>query len=148
VVVSGGTVAPYRDDHLDRLLDVWYRASLIAHSFLTDDFFERERRAIAETWLPRAETLVYESDGRVVGFLSLIGDEVGALFVDPDRQRRGVGRSLMDAARSRRPLLEVSVFEANTIGRSFYESYGFVEFDRAKNDETDHPELRLRLDPA
>ena len=80
----------------DAELDVWYRSSLIAHSFLTEEFFAAERQEIAHDLLPMTETTVYESDGRVVGFVSLIENEVGAIFVDPDHQRRGIGRALMD----------------------------------------------------
>ena len=131
----------------EAMLDVWYRASLIAHSFLPEQFFVRERQAIAERWLPIAETTVAESsDGRVVGFLALIGNEVGAIFVDPDEQGSGIGRMLMDAASSSRPFLELNVFEANEIGRRFYEAYGFEVVGRHVGEATGHPELRLRLD--
>ena len=132
-------------DVLD-LLDVWYRASLIAHPFLTEEFLERERVEIVERWLPMAETTVFEHDGRFVGFLSLIGNEVGAIFVDPDLQGQGFGRALMDHARSRRPHLEVSVFDANAIGRRFYETYGFRTIERRIEETSGQPELRLRLD--
>jgi putative acetyltransferase len=136
----------YVDGDLDAVLGVWYRASLLAHSFLPEEFFERERREIAERWMPVAETTVAETDGgRVVGFVSLIGNEVGAIFVDPDEQGRGVGRALMDAARTARPFLELDVFEANTIGRRFYDAYGFELVDRHVNVAIGHPELRLRL---
>jgi putative acetyltransferase len=50
-----------------------------------------------------ADTTVYEAEGRVVGFLALIGNEVGAIFLDPDRPGPGIGRALMDNARDRRP---------------------------------------------
>lgn len=145
VSAADRAVVPYRPEHLEQMLDVWYRASRIAHSFLPADFFETERRAIVDRWLPQAETLVYEADDRVVGFLSLIGNEVGAVFVDPDRQRGGVGWALMDAARAMRPFLELGVFEANVIGREFYASYGFVEIGRVTNAATGLSELRLRL---
>ena len=85
------------------------------------------------------------SDGRVVGFLALIGNEVGAIFVDPDEQGSGIGRMLMDAASSSRPFLELNVFEANEIGRRFYEAYGFEVVGRHVGEATGHPELRLRL---
>lgn len=140
------TIRPYEHKDQGELLDVWYRASLIAHSFLPEDFFEAERQRIAERWLPMAETTVYETDGRVVGFLSLIGNEVGAIFVDPDRQGRGVGRALMDGARDSRPFLELGVFEANSTGRRFYDAYGFEFVERQVNEATGHPELRLRLE--
>ena len=127
------------------MLDVWFRASSIAHSFLPADFFEVERREIAERWLPMAETIVFEADEGVIGFLSLIGNEVGAIFVDPDVQGRGVGRALMDAARESRPFLELGVFEANSIGRRFYDAYGFELVERRLDEVTGEPELRLRL---
>ena len=139
-------IRPYEADDLEELLDVWYQASLIAHPFLSADFLEAERHEIADVWLPAAETMVYERDDRVVGFLSLIGNEVGAIFVDPDLQRGGIGRTLMDAAREAGPYLELSVFEANAIGRSFYAAYGFELVERRQNEETGQPELRLRID--
>lgn len=138
-------IRPYRDDDLGAVLYVWYRASLIAHSFLSEEFFSAERREIGERWLPMAETTVCEIDGSVVGFLSLVGNEVGAIFVDPDYQGRGIGRILMDGARDSRPFLELSVFEANSAGRGFYEAYGFESAGRQVNQDTGFPELRLRL---
>ena len=143
-------VRPYTDNDLAELLGVWYRSSRIAHSFLPEEFFETERRQIAEHWLPIAETTICETGGRVVGFLSLIGDEVGALFVDPDHQRRGIGRVLMDDARDSRRVLELTVFEANSPGRRFYAAYGFEFVDRRVDEATGQPMLRLRLgrDPA
>jgi putative acetyltransferase len=138
-------IRPYTNEDLGDVLDVWYRASLIAHSFLSEAFLAIERRQIAERWLPMAETMVYETDGRVVGFLALIGNEVGAIFVDPDHQGRGIGRALMDGARDSRPFLELNVFEANAIGRRFYDAYGFELVGRHMNETAGQPELRLSL---
>ena len=137
---------PYVETDLEDLLDAWYQASLVAHSFLSDEFMERERRAIAEEWMPISETTVYESDGRVVGFISMIGNEVGAIFVHPDHQGNGIGRALMDSVRGSRPYLELGVLEANEIGRRFYDAYGFKLVGRVMNEEAGVPELRMRLE--
>jgi putative acetyltransferase len=136
----------YEDADLAQVLDVWYRASRIAHAFLPEEFFERERGLIADEWLPIAETTVYVDDGRVVGFLSLVGNDVGAIFVDPDRQGEGIGRALMDAARASRPYLELDVFEANAIGRRFYDAYGFRAIGGSEHEETGERLVRMRLD--
>lgn len=141
-------IRPYNDDDLDDLLDVWHQASLLAHSFLPPGFLENERQQIIEVWLPITETVVYEADGRVVGFLSLIGNEVGAIFVDPGSHGNGIGRALMDVARDSRPFLELNVFEANSIGRRFYDAYGFEVVGRHMNEAARQPELRLRLQQA
>lgn len=139
-------IRPYKKSDEDEVADVWYQASLIAHSFLSEEFLISERQMLSERWLPMSETIVYEADGRVVGFLSLVGNEVGAIFVDPNHQRQGVGRALMDAAHEARPFLELEVFEANSGGRQFYEAYGFRLVGRHTNEASGHPALRLRLD--
>lgn len=138
-------IRAYTSRDTDDLLDVWYRASLVAHPFLSESFLEEERSEI-DKWLPIAETSVYEVDGRVVGFISLVGNEVGGIFVDPARQGQGIGRALMDHARRSRTILELDVFEANGTARRFYDSYGFQFVDRHYNDSAGQPELRLRLD--
>lgn len=139
-------IRPYTDADLAGVLDAWYLASLESHSFLSDDFFEAERQQIAEQWLPASETSVYETDGRVVGSVSMIGNEVGGVFVTPEYQNRGVGRALMDHVAASHSYLELDVFKANTIGRRFYELYGFRVVNEHVNDTTRLPELRLRFD--
>jgi putative acetyltransferase len=71
---------------------------------------------------------------------------VGGVFVHPDHQGRGIGRALMDRARATRTFLELNVFEANAIGRRFYDAYGFEFVDRYINERSGQAELRLRLD--
>ncbi len=77
-------IRQYEEKDLSDLLDAWYSASLVAHPFLDEVFFEQERKNISEIYLPNAETWVFEQDGVVVGFISLIGNEVGAIFVEKD----------------------------------------------------------------
>ena len=139
-------IRPYTLADLDDVQDVWYAASLIAHPFLSEEFLATERDEIANQWLPIAETIVYEHHETVVGFLALVGNEVGAIFVHPEHQGVGIGRALMDQARASRPFLELDVFEANPIGRRFYEAYGFRQVDRLVHEETGQAQLRLRLD--
>ena len=136
----------YADSDLDAVLDVWYRASLIAHSFLPDEFFDTERRLLADEWLPQSETWVAEVGDTVVGFLSLVGPEVGGLFVDPDLQRQGVGRNLMEHARRLRSGLELGVFEENTQARAFSKKCGFIDVGRVFNADAGHVEIRMRLE--
>lgn len=142
---AGDVFRPYADTDLEDALDLWYRASLVAHPFLAEDFLREERGRLGELWLPSSDTTVCERDGRVVGFLSLVDNEVGGLFVDPDHHRSGIGRALMDFARASRPYLELGVFEANTLGRDFYAAYGFVEVERRPEAQTGLVEVRLRL---
>jgi putative acetyltransferase len=144
---TSDVIRPFTDDDLGDVLDVWYRASVEAHPFLTERFLDAERRQIAEKWLPAAETLVAELDARVVGFVSMLGDEVGGIFVEPAHQRLGVGSALMDAVTASRSHVVLDVFEANAIGRGFYTAYGFDEVGRSAEETTGLPLIRLRFDP-
>ena len=137
-------IRKYDPDDFSELLDVWYDAARLAHPFWTPDHFERERRDISQKLLPTAETWVFESEGRVVGFVSLLGNEVGGLFVAPGSHRKGIGRALMDHARASRDHLELDVFEANDIGRAFYDAYGFVVVGK-RLEETGRRVLRMQL---
>jgi len=105
-----------------------------------------ERHNIRHVYLPAAETWIWESDGRVVGFISLLESEVGGLFVDPDFQRAGIGQALVDHARGLRGALEVEVFEKNGMARAFYEKLGFEVMHHKVHNETGLELIRLRLD--
>ena len=139
-------IRKYDTDDLAKLLDVWYEAAQIAHPFWTHDLFEQERKDITQEFLPIAETWVFEREGRVVGFISLMGNEVGGIFVAPTQQGQGIGRALMDHARASRDHLELEVFEANEIGRAFYDACGFAVVGERLDEKTGLRLLRLRLD--
>jgi putative acetyltransferase len=139
-------IRKYDPADLNELLDVWYHAAKIAHPFWTGDMFEQERRDITREFLPIAETWVFEREGHVVGFIALLDKEVGGIFVAPTQQGQGVGRALMDNARASRDYLELDVFEANEVGRTFYDAYGFTVVGNRLDEKTGLRVLRLRLD--
>lgn len=138
-------IRQYQEQDLDDLLASWAAASEVAHPFLTQEFLAAERKNIPKLYLPNAETWVYETDGRVIGFIALIGNEVGAIFVHPTHQRKGVGHMLMDKANALREELEVEVFVKNAVGRAFYEKYGFQPIEEKLHEPTGFYLLRLRL---
>jgi putative acetyltransferase len=135
----------YRDGDLGDLLETWAAASEIAHPFLTTEFLDSERENIPNLYLPNADTWVFEVGGKVVGFVALIGNEIGAIFVHPSQQRNGVGSQLMEKAKELHSELEVEVFAANTIGRGFYAKHEFETLEEKVHDQTGNDLLRLRL---
>ena len=139
-------IREYKPDDLDVLLEIWYEAARIAHPFWTDDLFVKERKAISEDHLATAETWVFEEGDRVVRFIALLSSEVGGIFVAPKWQGRGVGRALMDHARLGRDRLELDVFEANEVGRAFYDAYGFRVAGSRSDPGTGLTVLRMTFD--
>lgn len=145
---AGAAIRPYRDRDLDTVLEIWHAASALAHPFLTEAFLEQERDRVRDIYLPAAETWVAEADGRVVGFISLLGHQVGGLFLAPEWHGRRVGRALMDKAVAERGTLELDVFAANALGRRFYDRYGFVDAGDFVHEPTGQRMLRLTLPAA
>lgn len=135
----------YEQTDLAQLLDVWAAATAIAHPFLSNEYLENELDRIPEVYLPNADTWVWEMKRRVVGFLALIGNEIGGLFVHPNYQRNGIGSALVDHARYQYGELEVEVFKENAIGRAFYETYGFELMWEGYHESTGCSILRMRL---
>ncbi|HOC93064.1 MAG TPA: GNAT family N-acetyltransferase [bacterium] len=139
-----GNIREYKEADLNDVLTIWESASKIAHPFLTKDFLEQGRRDIPIVYMPKAETYVLEQQGQVIGFIALLGNEIGALFVKPEYHGTGAGTLLMDKARDLRGTLEVEVFKANPIGRKFYSKYGFKQIAEKTHEQTGDILLRLK----
>jgi len=142
------TIRAYEERDLEALLTVWYEASVIAHDFLPATFWAGERQAIVDEYVPIADTWMAEMDGRVVGFAALIGDELGALFVDPAHQGKGVGSALMNHVKSLRVRLTLGVFKANTRAQRFYEEHGFYIVGETVEERSRAPLVRMVCDVA
>ncbi|WP_019507196.1 GNAT family N-acetyltransferase [Pleurocapsa sp. PCC 7319] len=138
-------IRQYTDDDLKAVISSWESASKMAHPFLEEDFLAQERINIAELYLPNAETWVAELDGKVIGFIALIGNEVGGIFLQPSYHGKGIGKALMDKAQELRGSLEVEVFTKNSIGRKFYSNYGFEKIEEKVHDKTGNDLLRLKF---
>lgn len=124
-------------------MDLWSRASLIAHPFIPGEGQGERARKMREIYLPHAENWVAESDGRVVALLGLLDAEIGGLFVAPEAQGTGVGRRMVEHAAALHGSLSLDVYEKNARARSFYARMGFVEESRRVDEEYDEVMLRL-----
>ena len=138
-------IRKYKPSDTDSLIDVWYKSTSVAHPFMTKEFLKKEEKNIREIYLPNTETWVYEKDGQVVGYIAMIKNEVGAVFILPEFQRQGIGKKLMDTVAELHEELEVEVFEKNKNGRRFYERYGFVFLKKHLHEETGEVLFRLRF---
>lgn len=127
----------------DEILNIWFKASSMAHPFLASEFVEKAQEDLRTIYIPATETWIYEENASVIGFISMLGNEIGGLFVLPDRHSKGIGTQLVNFIHGLQGDLEVEVFEKNAIGRAFYEKYGFIETNRYHHAESNNVVLRL-----
>jgi putative acetyltransferase len=98
----------------------------------------------------RAEVVVAESEGQVVGFAALGSELLEHLYVDPRFQGRGIGSALLERAKELRPQgFRLWVFQRNEEARRFYERRGFrlVELTDGTGNEEREPDALYEWRP-
>ena len=128
-----------------RIIEIWLKSSSLAHPFLDSTFVERVKKDMKEIYLPNAMTWVFEKDNNLIGFISMIGNEIGGLFVVPDHHSKGIGTKLVNFVRKDHKELEVEVFKGNKIGRAFYKKYGFKKIKEFLHEETKQDLIRMKF---
>jgi putative acetyltransferase len=114
------------NNDLEEMVKIWYEASVTAHSFIPASFWALQKSAMKKKYLPLAENFIFEEDGQIAGFISLVGEKICALFVAPGMQGRGIGRALLEHAKSLKGRLSLKVYRENERALRFYEKCGFV----------------------
>ena len=95
-------------------------------------------------YIPDSDTWVYEKDLEILGFISMIDNEIGGLFVMPSILGKGIGTKLVNFVGENHESLEVEVFEKNKIGRAFYDKHGFHYLKKFIHQESGENVLRMR----
>jgi putative acetyltransferase len=116
----------YRKTDLEEMVNIWYEASVTAHSFIPASFWALQKSTMKEKYLPLAENFIFEEDGQLAGFISLVGERACALFVAPEMQGRGIGRVLLEHAKTLKERLSLTVYRENERALRFYEKCGFI----------------------
>lgn len=117
---------------IERVMKIWIDSNLDAHSFIPADYwqthFEGAREAISA-----AEVYVYETDGAIAAFMGIKNRHIEGIFVDSEYRSQGIGKLLLDHAKSLYNKLTLSVYKRNTRAAEFYLREGFAA-DREQMD--------------
>ena len=103
-------IRKHEEADLDILLNIWEDASTLAHPLLDSIFTEKVKVDMRKLYLPNSNTWIFEENKTAIGFISMLGNEIGGLFVNPKNQSKGIGTSLVNYVAQMHPVLEVEVF--------------------------------------
>lgn len=137
-------IREFRTEDTDAVLAIWLDASLASHAFIDAAFWRGNVQAMRDVYLPLARTWVYEKEGEVVGFISMNGEYVAALFVAPKWQGRRVGTTLLNHAKTLSSVLRLAVYTENTAACRFYARHGFTLVQERLDETTGHREQVMR----
>lgn len=139
-------IRQYKDTDTEKLIEIWYNASVIAHSFIPPEMWESHKDDLRNKYFPQAETWVAEENGDLLGFISLMGSYIGGLFVNPAKQRVGIGTKLFEQVNKRKGQLYVGVYSKNSNARRFYLKHGFKYVNQEVQPETGEIVINLALE--
>ncbi len=104
--------------------DIWLDTNIKAHDFISAQYWKSNYELVREMLL-KAEVYVYESNGKIQGFIGLDGEYIEGIFVCDEFQSHGIGKLLLDFVKEGRTELSLNVYQKNTRALYFYQREGF-----------------------
>ncbi|MFQ7287698.1 MAG: N-acetyltransferase [Lacrimispora saccharolytica] len=109
---------------LDQVMELWLNGNIEAHDFIPRNYWESNAPMVREQLL-QAEIYVYETDGKILGFVGLQGDYLAGIFVDRHARSMGIGGQLIHYVQKIRRTLTLNVYRKNQRAMEFYLGEGF-----------------------
>lgn len=139
-------ITRYQPHEVEHLLAIWLAASRVGHPFLSEEDLAAQHALVRDVYLPQAEMWVIRRGDEIAGFIGLLGNVIGGLFIDPALHGQGLGRALIERARRLKGRLAVEAYEANAGAVGFYRQCGFVEVGRRERDDEGRALPLIRLE--
>ena len=135
-----------RPDEATRLFEIWQAAVAATHGFVSSADKAEIAVIVREQYLPSAPLwVIVDAADRPLGFMGMTGSMMDSLFIDPEHTGRGLGRAMVDHARSLTSGLRVDVNAQNMAAVGFYHRLGFREVGRSPLDDGGRPYPLLHM---
>lgn len=129
---------------LDAVTQIWLHGNLDAHAFISASFWT-EHFEMVRDMLPQAELYVHEDKDiqQIDGFIGLTENHIEGIFVAESARSKGVGRALLEYAKSRKPCLTLSVYQKNERALAFYQREQFTVQSEGIDEDTNEEEIQM-----
>lgn len=127
------------------VLQIWLETNIRAHNFIEKEYWTGNYEMVKQI-LPEAEVYVYEDEknGQIAGFIGMNNQYVEGLFVKESAQSRGIGKQLLDHAKSRKTELRLGVYQKNVRAMRFYLRENFLIQTEEMDEDTNEKEYIMR----
>ena len=129
---------------LDTVMQIWLHGNLDAHAFIAASFWTEHFEMVRDL-LPQAELYVHENEDtrQIDGFIGLTENHIEGIFVAKAARSKGIGRALLDYAKSRKPRLDLSVYQKNERALAFYRREQFVVQSEGIDGDTNEADIQM-----
>lgn len=129
---------------LDTVMQIWLHGNLDAHAFIAASFWT-EHFEMVRDMLPQAELYVHknEDNRQIDGFIGLTENHIEGIFVAKAAHSNGIGKALLDHAKSLKPSLTLSVYQKNERALAFYRREQFAVQAEGIDEDTNEAEIQM-----
>lgn len=115
-----------RESDLSAVMKIWLDTNIKSHNFVSKEYWTSNYEMVKEI-LPKSEIYVYEEDDTnlIDGFIGLLDSYLAELFVKDTAQSKGIGKQLLDYAKSIKSEMTLSVYQKNIRAIHFYQREQF-----------------------
>ena len=129
---------------LAAVMQIWLHGNLDAHAFIPASFWEAHFEMVRDR-LPQAELYVHENEAprQIDGFIGLTENHIEGIFVAKAARSKGIGKALLEYAKSRKPCLTLSVYQKNERALAFYRREQFAVHSEGIDEDTNEAEIQM-----
>ena len=129
---------------LDTVMQIWLHGNLDAHAFIAASFWTEHFEMVRDL-LPQAELYVHENEDtrQIDGFIGLTENHIEGVFVAKAARSKGIGKALLEYAKSRKPCLTLGVYQKNERALAFYQREQFVVHSEGIDEDTNEAEIQM-----
>lgn len=131
-----------RKTDLDEVAYIWLHTNKKAHDFIAETYWD-EHFEMVKGMLGDAEIYVFEEQGQIKGFVGLDGEYIAGIFVREKEQSLGIGKQLLDFAKSLKGQLKLNVYQKNERAIKFYTREQFEIQDEQTDGATGEAEYLM-----
>ena len=137
-------IRKFETQDLGTVMQIWLHGNLDAHAFIPASFWTGHFE-IVRNMLPQAELYVHESEDtrQIDGFIGLTGNHIEGIFVAKAARSKGVGKALLEYAKSRKPSLTLSVYQKNQRALAFYRREQFAVHSESIDGDTNEADIQM-----
>ena len=141
-------IRKFENRDLNAVMQIWLNANLDAHAFIPARFWT-EHFDMVRSMLPQAELYVHENETtqQIDGFIGLTGNHIEGIFVVQAARSKGIGKALLEYAKSRKPCLTLCVYQKNRRALAFYRREQFIVQSESIDVDTNEAEIQMLWTP-
>ncbi len=130
----------FKENDIDAVMNIWLETNIAAHDFIESSYW-RDNFDDVKKMIPEASVYAYEEHGEVQGFIGLVDGYIAGIFVRSEHQSKGIGRNLLNYAKSIHNNLSLQVYKKNEGAVQFYLKEDFSITKEQIDESTGETEL-------